>query len=102
MYTTAARDVHYAALHPDPNLPLAGQLALNRQWLFLQANGPGELFQAYTKSLDYMVRWAMKSVQFAVLHYAASSSDPSLLFHWNPRDAGPFMLYASANVATEH
>lgn len=55
VFATAARDVHYAALHPDSQQAQGGPLSQNRQWLYLQANGPGVLYQAYLKSLDYMV-----------------------------------------------
>lgn len=54
-YGTAAQDVLYAALNPDSQQAEGVPLAQNRQWLFIQANGPGALYPAYLKSLNYMV-----------------------------------------------
>lgn len=58
LFTSAARDVQYAALHPDSNQAQGGPLSHNRQWMFLQANGPEVLHHAYLTSLNYMVSLA--------------------------------------------
>lgn len=55
MYVSAAKEVQFAALKPDVALE-PGPLARSRSWLFLQANGPGTLYQPYLQSLDLMVR----------------------------------------------
>eukprot|EP00879_Flechtneria_rotunda_P031959 GHRR01035089.1.p1 GENE.GHRR01035089.1~~GHRR01035089.1.p1 ORF type:complete len:152 (-),score=42.19 GHRR01035089.1:13-468(-) len=57
LYTAAAKDVQYAAQNPGSTQSDGVSLALNRQWLFMQANGPGLLYESYLHSLDFMVRW---------------------------------------------
>eukprot|EP00879_Flechtneria_rotunda_P020749 GHRR01021839.1.p1 GENE.GHRR01021839.1~~GHRR01021839.1.p1 ORF type:complete len:765 (+),score=247.75 GHRR01021839.1:296-2296(+) len=55
LYTAAAKDVQYAAQNPGSTQSDGVSLALNRQWLFMQANGPGLLYESYLHSLDFMV-----------------------------------------------
>lgn len=52
MYSAAAQEVHFAALDPSSS----GPLAANRNWRFLQVNGPGTLYKPLVTSLDIMVR----------------------------------------------
>jgi hypothetical protein len=51
----AAIAVQYAAEHPDSVQAQGVPLALNRQWQFVQTNGPGIMAESYLHSLDYTV-----------------------------------------------
>lgn len=56
VFVDAAIAVQYAALHPDSTQAKGVPLALNRQWQFMQTNGPGIMAESYLHSLDYIVR----------------------------------------------
>lgn len=55
VFVDAATAVEYAALHPDSVQAQGVPLALNRQWNFLQTNGPGIMAESYLRSLGYTV-----------------------------------------------
>lgn len=54
MVVSAAKEVQFAVLNPGTS-PNTGPLATLRSYHFLQANGPGTLYEPYIKTLDLMV-----------------------------------------------
>jgi hypothetical protein len=58
-FAAAARDVQYAASHPNVSAQADNSrqsLRATRQWQFIQANAASVLYPAYVRSLNYMVR----------------------------------------------
>jgi hypothetical protein len=55
MVVSAAKEVQFAALNPNTS-ESTGPLATLRPYNFLQANGPGTLYEPYIQTLDLMVR----------------------------------------------
>jgi hypothetical protein len=55
VFIDAAIAVQYAAEHPDSVQAQGVPLALNRQWQFVQTNGPGIMAESYLHSLDFTV-----------------------------------------------
>jgi hypothetical protein len=58
MFQSAAKEVHFAALNPAA-AKNPGPLASDRDWLFLQANGSGTLYEPLHTSVNLMVRRGM-------------------------------------------
>lgn len=54
MVVSAAKELQFAVLNPDTS-ENTGPLATLRSYHFLQANGPGTLYEPYVKTLDLMV-----------------------------------------------
>jgi hypothetical protein len=55
MYRAAAQEVIFAAVNPAATKE-PGPLAGNRNFLFVQANGPGHLYRPLWQTLNLMVR----------------------------------------------
>jgi hypothetical protein len=66
MVVSAAKEVQFAVLNPGTS-ESTGLLATLRSYNFLQANGPGTLYEPYIQTLDLMVRLSRRPETWTIV-----------------------------------